>query len=176
MMSEHTEQPPLLHDADLMLALLKAGFAAPATLADCIAHIRANLRAADVQTEVSDDELRERLEEALLHLEKAMLVEPGAAGAYTTTARGHRALRQHPMGIDDSVLMAYPEFADFIHKLHRRPPPADTKASEYEQGYDAFTAGRDHTDNPFSGDSARHLAWENGWFQAFDDHSEAAGE
>jgi len=34
--------------------------------------------------------------------------------------------------------------------------------------------GRHYTDNPFSGDSARHLAWENGWFQAFDDHSEVA--
>ena len=70
-----------------------------------------------------------------------MLVEPGAPGAYTTTARGHQALRQHPMGIDDSVLMAYPEFADFIHKLHQRPPPADIKASEYEQGYEAFAEG-----------------------------------
>ncbi len=174
-MSEHTEQPPLLHDADLMLALLKTGYAAPASLDDCIAHIRGNLRAADVQTEVSDAELRERLQEALDHLEKAKLVEPRAAGVYQTTARGHQALRQHPMGIDDSVLMEYPEFADFIHKLKDRPPPADTNAGEYEQGYEAFGEGRDYTDNPFNGDSARHLAWENGWFQAFDDHSEAEG-
>ena len=175
-MSEHTEQPPLLHDADLMLALLKTGDGAPANLGDCIAYIRANLRAANIEAEVTDAELRERLQEALLHLEKARLVDPRTADSYQTTVRGHRALRQHPMGIDDSVLMGYPEFAEFIHKLKERPPPADTKASEYEQGYEAFAEGRDYTDNPFSGDSARHLAWENGWFQAFDDHSEAAGE
>lgn len=174
-MSEHTEQPPLLHDADLMLALLKTGYAAPATLDDCIAHMRGNLRAANVDAEVSDDELRERLQAALVHLEAARLIDRRAATTYQTTARGHRALRRHPKGIDDSVLMDYPEFADFIEKLQDRPPPADTKASEFEQGYAAFGDGRDYTDNPFAGDSARHQAWQNGWFQAFDDHSEAEG-
>ncbi len=76
------------------------------------------------------------------------------------------------MGVDDSVLMEYPEFAEFIRKLGQRPPPENTDAVEYEQGYEAFIAGRNYTDNPYNADTARHLAWENGWFQAFDEHEE----
>lgn len=53
------------------------------------------------------------------------------------------------------------------------PMPGDTKTSEYAQGYAAFAVDRDCADDPFSSDSACHLALENGWFQVFDDHAEA---
>lgn len=159
-----------------MLALLKAGDPGPATVDDSLRRIHDNLRAARVEVEVGNDELRDRLANALFKLEKAKLVEGGMADSYRTTARGRRTLRDHPLGVDESVLIKYPEFADFIDKLSDRASPVEIGAVEYEQGYEAFLAGRNYLNNPYSDDSARYTAWQNGWFQAFDEHGDIEHE
>ncbi len=89
-----------------------------------------------------------------------------------------KALSDHPGGIDDSVLMSYPEFRTFIkarggHPMKtigdKDPPGDDPHLVEFDQGYAAFNDGLDINDNPHSRDTPMHIAWENGWSEGKDD-------
>lgn len=73
-------------------------------------------------------------------------------------------------------MVEYPEFVEFIKKMSEPGIPEYVGAVEYEQGYEAFTEGRNFTDNPYSDETARHAAWQAGWFQAFDERGDIAPE
>ena len=103
------------------------------------------------------------------YLTEARLLAPGADGAFTLTERGRAALAEHPEGFDTADLMVYPEFARYIRSLELRRGPLDPRAGGYDQGFYAYWTGETPADNPYSPDSADHLAWENGWSEALDE-------
>lgn len=165
-MTEEFEERTLLHDVDLMTVCLRLAASRDTTLDDCVAEMRRILDAADEAADVGDAEIREHLETARHHLVRAGLIEPATEGAFRATADGRDALSRHPNGIDDSVLLEYPAFRDYIAELGRGRAPEQPLVPEYEDGHAAFIRGRPHTANPYRRDTARHLAWENGWFGA----------
>jgi hypothetical protein len=103
------------------------------------------------------------------YLSEAKLLAPGPDGAFTLTERGRAALAEHPEGFDTPDLMVYPEFARYIRSLELRRGPLDPRAGGYDQGFYAYWTGDAPADNPYSPDSADHLAWENGWSEALDE-------
>lgn len=160
---------PLLHYPDLMLALLRAGCGAEADLGDALAQIERDLAGAHERPPVTRDEALARLAAARRHLAAAGLVEDRPDGRYATPDRGRRALRDHPDGIDDTVLMRFPEFRSYMRRRAAHAEPEDAAGEPFRDGYAAFQAGRPHFGNPHRQDTAAHLAWENGWFAARDE-------
>src|SRR3546814_4719282 len=58
--------------------------------------------------------------------------------ALPISRRGRRVLTDHPCGVDETVLMDFPEYRAFVH--HPRPPK-EARISEYDEGYAAYSAG-----------------------------------
>ncbi|UEM22180.1 hypothetical protein JL100_005365 [Skermanella mucosa] len=169
---------PLLHQVDLMLALLKVAATGRATLDDALARLKGNLRSVGEALPVPDSEIREELARALDRLVQALLLEPVEADHFVITPRGMKTLAEHPGGVDDSVLMRFPEFRAFIDQESARPAGRkaifagrtdDPRIIEYDEGYVAFHDGQPLQANPYEADRVMHLAWENGWSQARDD-------
>ncbi|EWY38528.1 hypothetical protein N825_12010 [Skermanella stibiiresistens SB22] len=169
---------PLLHEADMMLTLLRVAAKGPATLDDALDRLKTNLASVGGTFPVTDAEILPHLSRMREHLIAALLLEEFEHGRVAITPRGERALAEHPSGIDDSVLMAYPEFRDFIkaragHPMKtvgdKNPPGDDPRPVEFDQGFVAFREGLDINDNPHSRDTSMHIAWENGWSEAKDD-------
>ncbi len=159
-----------------MLALLKVASRGEATVDGALRSLQRTLERAHEDRDVSPEAIRPRLTMARRHLLAARLLEETAAGRVRITERGRRVLREHPMGVDDSVLMAFPEFRDFIHRASERPPvdypaPPERHSKEYQEGYIAYRRGRSAADNPYGADSVNHLAWQNGWSEARDEDS-----
>jgi len=160
---------PLLHEADLMLTLLKVAAQGPASLEDAIDRLKQNLRSVGESPPVSDEEFKAHLTRVREHLVQGVLLVPQDDGRLAITPRGMKALSDHPGGIDDSVLMNYPEFRAFIEARAGHSPGDDPRIVEFDQGYAAFNDGSDINDNPHSRDTPMHIAWENGWSEAKDD-------
>jgi restriction system protein len=169
---------PLLHKADLMLTLLKVAAQGPASLEDAIERLKQNLNSVGESPPVSDEEFRTHLSDVREHLVQAVLLAPLDDGRLAITPRGMQALSDHPGGIDDSVLMDYPEFRAFVearagHPMKtvgdENPPGDDPQIAEFDRGIAAFNDGLDINDNPYSRDTPMHIAWESGWSEAKDD-------
>jgi restriction system protein len=169
---------PLLHEADLMLTLLKVAAQGPASLEDAIERLRQNLQSVGESPPVSDEEIKDHLSRVREHLVQAILLVPQDDGRLAITPRGMKALSDHPGGIDDSVLMSYPEFRAFIEARtgysmknagDKDVPGDDPHIAQFDQGYAAFNDGLDINDNPHSRDTPMHIAWENGWSEGKDD-------
>jgi restriction system protein len=169
------EERPLLHEPDLMLAILRVAALGEGTLDDCLAHLRQLLRRAKEPALEDEHALRARLDEARHRLEQARLIEPVNRERFRITPRGQSVLVENPQGVDDTVLMQFPEFRAAIIPEHARPAPPATAPAAYERGYTAHLAGLSLADNPYPTDSAGHLEWENGWSQARDDGQMRAG-
>lgn len=164
------EDFPLLRYPALMVVVLKEGLNGPADHEACVQHVRENLRQAHITASLNRQDLIERLHRARFHLEKAGLVEACVGETYRTTPRGERTLREHPKGVDDSVLMEFPEFREFVHATSVNRSSSAADMGEYDQGYEAYLSGRPYTSNPYDFDTRAHLNWENGWFEAADEH------
>lgn len=160
---------PLLHYQDLMLALLKVGSDGPGTMEDCLDHLRGRRELAHEEARVPRADLLERLERARRYLVAAVLIEDLGEGRFRITERGRRALAEHPLGVDDSVLMEFPEFRAFVRESAEAGERAEPRSAEYDQGYRAYHGGVGPSANPYDFDTVKHLAWENGWFQARDE-------
>src|SRR5262245_1067470 len=111
------DEPALLHEPDLMLAILRAAQKAPASLEDAMARLNANLAAAHEPLAEPEGELRRRLERAALLLRGADAIEPAGDDRFQLTARGSRLLAEHADGVDESVLSAFPEYRAFLTAL-----------------------------------------------------------
>lgn len=160
---------PLLHYADLMLALLHAGDGKEATLDDAATMLAQELDRAHEHPPIGRDEMMARLAAARRHLVEARLLQNVGGGRFSTTARGRHALTEHPDGVDDTVLMEYREFRDYLHRRATHPAPEDCCGDFFREGYAKQQAGMPHSANPYRQDTAAHLAWENGWFAARDE-------
>jgi len=173
---------PLLHEVDLMLTLLKVATEGPASVEDAAERLKHNLELVGEAPPVPDAELQTYLSRARDRLCQAVLLAPLDDGRFTITPRGMQALSDHPAGIDDSVLMNFPEFRAFIEAEAGGPVKKigakdnggdDPRIVEFDQGYAAFHQGIGLQANPYEQDRVMHLAWENGWCEARDDALQA---
>jgi ribosome modulation factor len=171
------DEAPLLHEPDLMLAVLRVGAAKSGTLDDCIDHLRLLRRCAQIDDLVPEIVVRSRLETALAKLHRAGLIEAPAPGHFRITARGRQILADNPDGVDDTVLMQLPGFrpvnGDAGPGASPRSAPATAERAptvDYHRGYEACLGGANLADNPHPRDVRACLDWANGWSQARDDH------
>jgi len=160
------DEPALLHEPDLMLAILRASLKAPASLEDAMARLHANLAAAHEPLAEPEGDLRRRLERAALLLRGADAIAPAGDDRFQLTARGSRLLDEHADGVDESVLSAFPEYRAFLTALHPKRFDDDPRLPAFQAGMQAFADGRSIADNPHAFDSVDHLAWECGWSEA----------
>jgi hypothetical protein len=168
------DEAPLLHEPDLMLAVLRVGAAKSGTLDDCIEHLRLLRACAGIDGPLPEAEVRARLQTARAKLHRAGLIEASAPGRFRITARGREVLADNP-GVDDTVLMRLPEF--HAAKGHtgaqpapeRPPAPMEGATVAYQRGYGDCLGGAKLADNPHPTDVRAYLDWENGWSQACDD-------
>lgn len=158
---------PLLHYPDLMLALLKESSQREARIEDAAARLGRDLRAAHEVPGPLGEALEQELATARDALLAAHFIEALSDDRFRITPRGREALRRHPHGIDDSVLMDYAEFRDWLGRAAAaQAPPEDARSREFQRGWAAQQDGRDLTENPFAPDTAQHAAWEDGWLAA----------
>ena len=160
------EDRPLLHTPDLMLALLKSAQDHAATLGDAARLLVRSLAQAHEPQKVDEVELATLLDRARRHLVAAQLLDMLGDGSFRITPRGRSVLSRHPGGVDDSVLMEFPEFRAWMHRVTDHPPPELANSREFQGGWYARQEGGDLGENPFSPDTAQHAAWEDGWLEA----------
>ena len=120
------------------------------------------------------EELRARLEEVEAKLARAGLILPADPEGFEITDRGRRMLDEHPDGIDESLLVGFPEYRSAVAERSVSGSPAPSAAA-YDAGYAAWLAGRALSDNPHPADRRDHLDWQNGWSQARDDGLKSDG-
>jgi ribosome modulation factor len=161
------DEAPLLHEPDLMLAVLRVAAAQAGTLDDCVEHLRVLRRTAQVDELVPEAEVRARLERAEAALRGAGLIELGAGGRLRITVRGRRVLAENPDGVDATVLMRLHEPGPV--NGHRAAASPQRPSTDYQRGYGAYLAGAGLAENPYPRDVRAYLDWENGWSQARDD-------
>lgn len=188
------EEPILLHEPDLMLAILRAARERPATIDEAKAQLLGNLRTAEEPVPEDMVVLEERLDEARELLAGAAAIVVLEDGRYRLTKRGEELLDRHPSGVDQTVLGDFPEFQRFLAQrsegaVHEggphqtgpyqqlgpwRPEPNpqgpedDPRLDAYLAGQQAFAEGEPTDAKPYATDSNVHLAWENGWCAARD--------
>jgi restriction system protein len=139
-----------------------------ATLDDCIRQLRTLLRVAQEPPLTDPEELRERLEVVRDKLLRAGLIRSVGLDGFEITERGRRVLEENPRGVDESLLIRFPEYRDAVAERAAGGLPGLT-AEAYDAGYAAYLAGRMLADNPHPPDRRDHLDWQNGWSQARDD-------
>jgi restriction system protein len=162
------DEPALLHEPDLMLAILRAAHHAPASLDDAMARLHARLAAAHEPLTVPEGDLRRRLERAALLLRGADAIALAGDDRFRLTARGARLLDEHPDGVDESLLCTFPEFRTFFTALSPKRFEDDPRLPAFQAGMQAFVQRRSIAENPHAFDSVDHLAWECGWSEARD--------
>jgi restriction system protein len=160
------EEHPLLHFADLVAALLRAAGDRAATLDDAARRLARDLDLAHEDPPVSGPDMIAHLERARHHLAAARLIEPLDDGRFRITPRGRSLLHDHAGGIDDTVLMAFPEFRAWMDRNAVVVPQSDARVREFQRGWAAQQEGHEFTDNPYAADTAQHAAWEDGWMEA----------
>ena len=109
-MSSETEEAPLLHEPDLMLAVLRVSACKVATLDDCIRQLRTLLRVAHEPPPADPEGLRARLLEARGKLLRAGLIRGAGQDGFEITDLGRRMLEEHPDGVDESLLVRFREY------------------------------------------------------------------
>ena len=165
------DEPILLHEGDLMIALLESAAPAESGFEAAEARLVERLReAGEDPGRVDWVEVRRRLKRAALQLVAAGALEPVTANRFRLTARGRQLLDEKAWGIDETVLMRFPEYREFVEARGGTGPADDPRQEAFVQGMQAFEAGLALTDNPWPFDTVDHLAWENGWFAARDRH------
>ncbi|HSA80791.1 MAG TPA: hypothetical protein VLE23_08195 [Geminicoccaceae bacterium] len=163
------EEPPLLHEPDLMLAARRVAAARRATLDACVDHLRALRACARVEELVLEGDVRSRLESVTGKLDRASLIERAAANGFRITARGRKVLSDHPDGVDESVLPQRGEARAASVRRVGTHALRERARSGYEAGYEAYGEGEGLADNPHPSDTRAHLDWQNGWSQARDE-------
>jgi hypothetical protein len=174
------DESVLLHEPDLMLAVLRVAAARAGTLDACIEHLRELRDRAEVEHRVPEADVRAQLLAITARLDRASLIEWPQASRFRITARGRQVLADHPSGVDDSVLVrlekpsAVDDTGDRTTPL-QAPVSGASKASAYDLGYQAFGEGLSVADNPHPSDARAHLDWQNGWSEARDQAAQANG-
>jgi ribosome modulation factor len=157
------DEPLLLHEPDLMLALMRAAKGRPAGLDEAAARITATLAAAR-EPAADPAELRRSLGRAAALLVGAGVLSAADPGTFRLTESGARLLAEHPDGVDQSVLERLPAFRAYLAaRAREHAAAADRRESTFDAGFRASRDGRPLDANPFDPDTPDHQVWENGW-------------
>jgi restriction system protein len=163
------EEPVLLHEQNLMLALLRCAADGRGTIAEALASLL-RLRDAAHEPPTADlADVRGRLGQAARALAAAGALAPDGSGTLRLTPRGEQLLHDHPHGVDETVLMRFPEFRAHVAAPPPHAPEGDPRPDAFDAGYRACANGWPYTDNPHPPDTVDHLAWQNGWCTARDE-------
>lgn len=168
---------PLLNEPNIMLIALRSALKSPAAPDDCMARLLKSLRHAGESPPPDLAPLRRRVSTAFRCLSIAGLLALTEGSRYAITQRGRQVLRDHPTGVDSSVLVSFPEFRSYIHRPRREKQegaeahPSPRALSPYDEGYSAYLHGREITDNPYEYDATGHMEWENGWSEAHEEEA-----
>lgn len=165
---------PLLSTASLTALILHAAGKAPVTLDSVSAKLDDLFRRAGMEPGLPEDERRVKLARQINHLKIARILEPDADGRLALTERGQEVLRAHPDGLDQTILVTFPEFAEYLHATAHHPAGMDPRIGSYDEGYSAQQDGQSFTANPYSENTVDHQSWENGWMQAYEKQRQAA--
>lgn len=171
------EDYPLLNEPNIMLIALRTAAEGPATPEACSRRLLKSLRHAGESPPADLAPLHRRVETAFRCLGIAGLLGPAGEGRYVITQRGRQVLREHPTGVDSSVLVSFPEFRSYIFRPREEKPekaesePFGRPLSAYDEGYSASLHGREITDNPYEFDTTGHIEWENGWSEAHEEEA-----
>jgi restriction system protein len=163
------DEAPLLHEPDLMLAVLRVGSQGDATPCACVEHLRRLREQAHEPPVVAEADVRSGLDAVMCKLARAKLIERLPQSGFRTTARGRGVLAANPRGVDDTVLMQFDEFRAALGRGKPRLGAEDPMVAPYEGGFAAYQAGRGLADNPYPADSCAHQHWQNGWSHARDE-------
>jgi restriction system protein len=163
------DEAPLLHEPDLMLAVLRVGSQGDATPCACVEHLRRLREQAHEPPVVAEADVRSGLDAVMCKLARAKLIERLPQSGFRTTARGRGVLAANPRGVDDTVLMQFDEFRAALGRGKPRLGADDPMVAPYEGGFAAYQAGRGLADNPYPADSCAHQHWQNGWSHARDE-------
>lgn len=169
------EDIPLLHFPDLALAVLRAGADSPATIADAACLLQGTRRKAHADERIDPAELIAHLDAARQHLAAARAIEMLDTGRFRITPRGLALLRVHVDGVDDGVLMDYPEFRSWLAATQHTARPEDPRPREFMDGWTARLRGCANEDNPFPAETAQHAAWSDGWRESDRNEREQGG-
>lgn len=163
------DEAPLLHEPDLMLAVLRVGSQGDATPCACVEHLRRLRQQAHEPPVVAEADVRSGLDVVLCKLARAKLIERLPQSRFRTTVRGREVLAANPRGVDDTVLMQFDEFRTALRRGKPRLGAEDPMVAPYERGFADYQAGGGLADNPHPADSCAHQHWQNGWSQARDE-------
>lgn len=170
---------PLINLTNIMLAVLKATAERAVTQSDCVERLARSLRQIGEDPESHRPELEDGVGRAVVELSAVGLIEETSAERFGLTPRGRIVLEQHPMGVDETVLAEFREFRDFVKRISpsskeaRAEAPTFSATRAYLDGYGTCMAGRPMTENPHPADTADHMAWDAGWFEALDEALES---
>lgn len=160
------EERPLLHFPDLAWALLRASGDSGAGLTEAAHLLEGELDEAHEPPPADRSELLAHLDRARRHLVAALLLEMLDERHFRITPRGRAALRDHPDGIDDSVLVQFSEFQAWMKRVTAHAPPENSRQREFLVGWNAQAEGADLMENPFSPETAQHASWKDGWLES----------
>lgn len=169
-----TEYPP--SDALIMLTVLRCAADGDTDMQSVLDRVLSDLKRSDpdapaLKDEGALNELRRRLQWTRDHLTAAGVIETVGDDQMHLTDRGASVLEQCPDGVDDSVLMQFPEFRAYVAGLQRQRMIAARRAlggdpgDETQEGYIAFLEGRRASDNPYEPDTHMHEAWDEGYWE-----------
>ncbi len=134
------EESLLLHEPDLMLAVLRVAASGQGTIDGCIEQLRALRRCARVRESVPEAGVRDRLAQVTARLERARLIEREGS-RWRLTARGRKVLAEHPDGVDDSVLVRFPDYRRAKRAGSRAVRAADPAALALRPGLRGLRRG-----------------------------------
>jgi hypothetical protein len=163
---------PLLNTPSLTALILHLTDQGPATIEALAARLDAVLAEAQERPDVSAGEIRDRIAALAEDLVAAQVLSRNGA-AYALTARGRKALDDHPEGFARPDMMKYPEFAARVVDRLLHGSGDDPRPRAYDDGFAAQQSGEALEDNPFRPDTVDHLAWESGWSEAREQTSAA---
>lgn len=169
-----TEYPP--SDALIMLTVLRCAASGDTDMPSVLDRVLSDLKRSEpdapaLQDEEALNELRRRLQWTREHLTAAGVIETTEGDRMHLTDRGASVLEQCPDGVDDSVLMQFPEFRTYVAGLQRQRIIAARRAlggdpaTETQEGFVAFLEGRRAGDNPYEADTHMHEAWDEGYWE-----------
>lgn len=164
-LSEYT----LLNRPALMLCVLRTAAHGEVGLATCLERLKQDLARAQERPPENLQDITDELERVIRHFLAARVLVRRGQDRFALTERGRQILAAYPMGIDDTILMQFPEFRAYIRRFAHNRTLDDPRTERYQDGRAAYRAGRRLADNPYQPDSIDHLAWANGWSEARDE-------
>lgn len=178
MLAENYDTNLATSDSAIKFTILKLAAFGNLSLDDCTAHITSQILELDSKNGIAPSlsprrlGLEERIANCCEQLFAANLVAALNSSEFSITDLGRKTLIANPHGISKKTLAALPGFDRSLREVSGGLSSSAICATHYDEGFCAYRAGQNYTDNPYQSDRAEHLAWHNGWSEAADHEDE----